>query len=360
MSLLAHRARAPARPALTSRAGWQAIWLALAALALPVSLVLSSMFGQEYISPIAIPQILLNHWGLTHFAATWASYDFAILWYVRLPRVVEGALVGAALATAGTLFQGLLRNPLADPYLLGISSGAALGATVALLIPGAFLIAGYYGLPILAFAGALVAVAAVYSLARVGSQTPVVTLILAGVAVSTVLGATQTLIITQNVNVAHAIGGLYIWLSGGIESDTWSQIAVVALVIALGVAGALALAPTLDTFALGEEGATNLGVRVERAKLATVGVASLLVAAAVSLSGLVGFVGLFVPHICRLVVGPRHRVLVPLAALAGAIFVIWADVLARSLIPNSELPLGVVTALVGGPFFLWLLRRATL
>lgn len=328
------------------------------ALALPASLALAVTFG-----PVAIPAgdvwgIVLRHAGLRAIPATWPGYEDIIVWGLRMPEAVEAALVGAALAVAGALFQGLLRNPLADPYLLGVSSGAALGATVAFVVPGALVVAGITTLPLLAFAGALAAVALVYGLARAGSRTPVVTLILAGVAVSALLGAAQTLIITQNHQAALAIGSLYLWLSGGIIATTWAGIAPVAALIALGLAGALALAPRLDAFALGEDGAAHLGIRVERAKLAVVAVAALLVAAAVTLSGLVGFVGLFIPHVCRLLIGPRHRTLVPLAALAGAVFIVWADVLARMLLRPAVVPLGVITALIGGPFFLWLLRRA--
>ena len=339
--------------------------MSVLAVALPVSLILASGFGPTHILANNILFITLNHTGLFHIHRTWAASNDPIVWLVRLPRVVEGALVGAALATAGALFQGLLRNSLADPYLLGISSGAAVGATLAFLILGPAtlalgldpLLVAQYGLPLLAFVGALAAVALVYSLAWVNHRTPVVTLILAGVAVSALLGALQTLIITQNPDVGRRLGSLYAWLSGGIILADWSQISVVGVLILAGLAGALLLAPVLDTFALGEEGAMYLGVRVERMKLIIVAVAALLVAAAVSISGLVGFVGLFVPHVCRLLLGPRHRLLLPAAALVGSIFVIWADVLARTLIHDSELPLGVVTALVGGPFFLWLLRQ---
>jgi iron complex transport system permease protein len=341
------------------------IILILLAAALPVSLVIATDFGPTAIPAQHIAAIILNHTGIFHFRRTWPQVQENIVWLLRLPAVVESALVGAALATAGALFQGLLRNPLADPYLLGISSGAAVGVTLAYLILAPLTVAlgldpllvSEYGLPVLAFLGAVAAVACVYLLARVDHRTPVVTLLLAGVAVSALLGALQTLIITQNLDVSRRLGSIYAWLSGGIIGADWPQIVVVGVLIVAGIGASVWLAPVLDTFALGEEGALHLGVRVEQMKLITVAVASLLVAAAVSISGLVGFVGLVVPHLCRLLLGPRHRVLLPAAALAGSVFVIWANVLATALLKNTILPLGVVTALVGGPFFLWLLRQ---
>ncbi len=343
--------------------------LALLGAALPLSLVLATGYGGTTPIPggtiMAIIARHLNPFPFIHIHQSWSPNDDAIIWLVRFPGVLESALVGAALSVAGAIYQGLLRNPLADPFLLGVSSGAALGGTLAYLVLGPLTLAlgldpalvAQYGLPALAFVGALASVALVYALARVGQRAPVVTLILAGVAVSAILGAAQTVIITQNAQVGRQLGSLFSWLSGGIIEAGWPQIAVVAALIAFGVAAALLLAPVLDTFALGEEGALHVGVRVEQMKLVLVTIAALLVASAVSISGLVGFVGLFIPHICRLALGPRHRLLLPAAALAGSIFIIWANVLANALIPGGIVPLGVISALVGGPFFLWLLRR---
>jgi iron complex transport system permease protein len=332
--------------------------LPLLALTLAIVIVLAAAVGSVAISPLHTAQILLNQLHLAHFASTWPATDEIILTQLRLPRVLGAALVGAALATAGTLFQGLLRNPLADPLLLGTSSGAALGATLGFLLPVGALWAGFGLVAAAAFGGALLAVALVYMLATRRGQTPVVTLLLAGVAVSSFLGATQTLLVSLLPQVATHVVSIYFWLAGGIAVSSQTQLAVVGLLTCVGVAGALFLAPTLDAFALGEEMASHVGVRVERRKLLTVAVASLLVASAVSISGLVGFVGLIAPHACRLLLGPRHRLLIPAAALAGASFVVLADMLARTLAAPSELPLGVLTALVGAPFFLALLRRA--
>lgn len=325
--------------------------------ALVASLLLAAAVGSVAISPQQIVAILLDHTLALHLPHTWPlSYELILL-DVRLPRVVGAALVGTALATSGTLFQALLRNPLADPLLLGTSAGAALGATAAYLVPITLVWLGFGVVAVLAFGGALLAVILVYGLSTRRGQTPVVTLLLAGVAVSALLSAAQILLITLFPSISQHLTSLYLWIVGGIAITGWGEVALVAVLVICGVVGALFLAPTLDAFALGEDMAGHLGVHVERRKLLIVGVASLLVASAVSISGLVGFVGLVAPHACRLLLGPRHRLLVPAAALSGAAFVVLADLLARSLVAPAELPLGVLTALVGSPFFLGLLRH---
>lgn len=342
------------------RVSWRSAALPVLALALFVALALAAAYGAVSISPLTSAAILLNQTHIIHIAPTWPASDEAILLLYRLPRVVGAALVGAALGVAGVLFQGLLRNPLADPLLLGTSSGAALGATIAFVLPPTFT-AYWFGfglIAVLAFAGALVAVGLVYLLATRNHRTPVVTLLLAGVAVSAVLTAAQTMLITLNERLGLRLVSFYRWITGSISVESWTQAQVVAVLVVAGIAAGVLLAPALDAFALGEEMAGHLGLRVERYKLVTVLVAALLVGAAVSISGIVGFVGLVAPHLCRLTLGPRHRLLVPASALAGAIFVVVADLLARILVAPAELPLGVLTALVGGPFFLWLLRAA--
>lgn len=339
---------------------WRASALGALTGALLVVIVVAAAIGTVPISPVHTAEILLNQTHLLHFTRTWPAVDDVILLQLRLPRVLGAALVGAALGVSGALFQGLLRNPLADPLLLGTSAGAALGATIAFVVPAFFAAAwlGFGLVAVFAFAGALVAVALVYRLATRGGSAPVVTLLLAGVAVSAVLTAVQTLLITVNDTLSMRVVSLYVWLAGGINVSSWPQVAVVFALAIAGVVAALLLAPALDAFALGEEMASYLGLHVERYKLLIVAVASLLVAAAVSISGLVGFVGLVSPHVCRITLGPRHRLLIPATALTGAIFVVIADLLARTVVAPNELPLGVVTALVGGPFFLSLLRHA--
>jgi len=228
------------------------------------------------------------------------------------------------------------------------------------MLPAAFTAywLGFGLIALLAFAGALVAVGLVYLLATHNRRTPVVTLLLAGVAVSAVLTAAQTILITMNDRLGLRLVSLYRWISGSVNVESWAQAEVITVLVVAGVVAGFVLAPALDAFALGEDMAGHLGLRVERYKLVIVLVAALLVGAAVSISGIVGFVGLVAPHLCRLTLGPRHRMLVPASCLVGAIFVVVADLLARVLVAPAELPLGVLTALVGGPFFLWLLRAA--
>lgn len=333
--------------------------LPLMALSLACVMVVAVASGPIPIPPGVTAQVLLNHLGIGHFAPSWSAIDEAII-LLRLPRVCGAALVGAALAMSGVLFQGMLRNPLADPLLLGTSSGASLGATLALLVPATFVGAwfGFSILAIFAFAGALLATSLVYALAVTHGRAPVVTLLLAGVAVGAMLGALQLLLLTRIPYLGQHALSIYLWISGSIDAQSGTQVWVTTVVVVAGLLAGLALAPMLDAFALGEEMVGHLGWRVERAKLLVVVVATLLVGAAVSMSGLVGFVGLVAPHLCRLLFGPRHRLLLPASALGGAIFVVLADLLARVLIAPSELPLSVLTALVGGPFFLWLLRQA--
>ena len=328
------------------------------------ALLLTSIFLAVSFGTIAIPvgtiaQILLNGTGIFHFARHWDPTTEEIVWQLRMPIVIGAACVGAALSTAGVLFQGMLRNPLADPFLIGTSSGAALGAAVAFVLPFDTIYGSFFPLtPLLAFAGATLAVLFVYAIARTGGQTPVVTLLLAGVVINAVLVALQTLILTLSPHAQFSIDALFNWLTGGIAVISWPPVFIVGAIILVGIVFSFTLAGSLDAFALGEEGAANLGLHVERRKLLIIIVGSLLTAAAVSISGLIGFVGLVIPHAMRLLLGPRHRLLLPVSALGGAIFLILADLLARVVIAPAVLPVGVFTALVGAPFFLFLLRSS--
>jgi iron complex transport system permease protein len=267
---------------------------------------------------------------------------------LRLPRIALGAVVGFSLAAAGTVMQGFFRNPMADPSIVGVSSGAAVGAVAVLVAP----VEIPFGLPAAAFLGATVAAFGVYAIATEGGRTPVATLLLAGVAVQTFLGAVVSFML---IHAGRSLREAVFWLMGHLQNATWGKVGVTAPVAVAGFVFLLAYARDLDLLLLGEEEAAALGVEVERTKRVLLAVASVLTGAAVAVSGVIGFVGLVVPHIMRLLVGPDHRVLLPTSAVAGAAFLVATDTVARS--GAAELPVGVVTAFLGAPFFLFLLRR---
>ncbi|MCG1003091.1 MULTISPECIES: vitamin B12 ABC transporter permease BtuC [Halobacterium] len=267
---------------------------------------------------------------------------------IRLPRIVLGAVVGAALAVAGTVMQGFFRNPMADPSIIGVSSGAAVGAVTAIAFP----LLLPFGIQVSAFAGALIAAFGVYLLATEGGHTPVATLLLAGVAVQTFLGAITSYVI---VHSGDSIREAMYWLMGHLHLANWSDVELTLPVVAVGSAVLLAYARDLNVLLAGEEDAHTLGVEVERTKRVLLAVSSVVTAAAVSVAGVIGFVGLVVPHVMRLLVGPDHRILLPTSAFAGGAFLVAADTFARA--GPAELPVGIVTAFVGAPFFLYLLRN---
>jgi ABC-type Fe3+-siderophore transport system permease subunit len=326
--------------------------------ALLVAIVLAASAGAVRVPPTSIVSMVLARAGLTHGTHEWSATDETIVFEVRLPRVVMAALVGAALSTAGVLFQALLRNPLADPYAIGTSGGAALGAALGMTVATQFGFGTFTAVPALAFLGAVATTVLVYSLARVGGRTPIVTLLLAGVIVSVTLGYAMSLLLLLNDRYGRDTRLVYVWLLGGVTTVGWTQVAVLAVLVCGGCTLAWGWARRLNALSLGEESAASVGLDVERQKTAVILVGSLLTAAAVSAAGLVGFVGLIVPHVARLVGGPNHTRLIPLAMLGGATFLVLADLLARIVAPPTEIPLGIVTAFVGGPLFLYLLRKS--
>lgn len=273
---------------------------------------------------------------------------------IRLPRVVLAALVGAALAVAGVLFQALLRNPLADPYILGVSGGAALGG-ILVLAGGSALGLSYAAVPFAAFAGSLVTLALLYTVGGRGSRLDPTTLLLTGV----VFNAFASAAIVFAASLAGLVEGarIFLWLIGNLSALRGDVTAAVAAFLLVGLACAIPLARGLNLLVLGEESAAQLGVDVRRLRRVILVGTSLMVGAAVAAAGLVGFVGLIVPHVLRLALGPDHRLLVPASALAGAAFLVLCDTAARTLLPGRELPVGAITALAGGPLFLVLLRR---
>jgi len=276
----------------------------------------------------------------------------AIFWEIRLPRVVLGVLVGAMLAVAGTAYQGVFRNPLADPYLLGISSGAGLGATLGIVAGGGL---GPVGIPVLAFVGGMLGVAATYALgSSVGGGRGAVVIILAGVAVGAFFNAIQNFVQQQ---YDDSLRSVYAWMLGRLSTDGWSDVTLALPYVVLSCAAILLHARLLDVMAVGDVEAASLGVDPARVRLVVVLTATLGTAAVVSVSGLIGFVGIVVPHTVRLLFGAGHRTLLPLALLLGAAFLVLCDVVARTALAPAEVPIGVVTALVGAPFFLVVLRR---
>jgi ABC-type Fe3+-siderophore transport system permease subunit len=288
-------------------------------------------------------------------AALFGSNDVSgtIIRELRLPRVLGAALVGGSLATAGTLLQGLLRNPLADPFVTGTSAGATLAAVAAIALGATAPI-----VPLAAFVGALAAVTVVWRLARLGGSTTVLTVLLAGVVLTSFVGAVVTFILVSSDRLALRLRAVLGWLQGGVSVISWEELAVAAVIIAAGLGFALFLAHRLDAYAFGEETAATLGVDLDRTTTAVLAATALLSGAAVALAGLVGFVGLVVPHALRFAIGATHRRLIPASFFAGAAALVLADLGARVVLSPAELPVGAITGLVGAPFFLVLLVRS--
>jgi iron complex transport system permease protein len=285
-------------------------------------------------------------------AAAWSPAAETIVWDLRVPRVLEAAIVGLGLAVAGATFQGLLRNPLADPYVLGTASGAALGAAVAVLIPIRVEILAFGLLQALAFVGAILAVSIVYRLSRISGASPLTSLLLTGYAVGSLLAAGLAMAMYLS---GAALRQIFSYLLGSFDHASWGQLAGAVPIIGVATALILVRARSINGLLLGEETALHLGLDVRRERLILLGLASLITAAAVAVSGLIGFVGLVVPHVVRLLVGPNARLVLPLSAIGGALLMVAADLVARLL---GEIPVGVITAIVGAPFFLAVLRRA--
>lgn len=321
---------------------------------LAVSLVASLFFGSVGPVGLGVPRNMT----FQEFALALASGqgDFAVIVRaIRLPRVFLGALVGAALALSGAGMQGLFRNPLAEPYILGLSSGAALGATLWFVFGFGFL-PGPFGLSLLAFVAGLLTVILVYNLAQVGGRIRTDTLLLAGIAVATLLSAfTFFILFLGQVGIQRTI----FWLLGGLNltANGWLAVTLLFPAVVAGAAVLLLFARDVNLLLMGEDTAQQLGVDVPLVRRLLIAVPALLTSIAVAVSGIIAFVGLVVPHIVRLLLGPDHRILFPAAAIGGAIFLVWADALARTVLAPAEIPLGIVTAFAGAPFFIYLLRQ---
>jgi ABC-type Fe3+-siderophore transport system permease subunit len=309
--------------------------------------------GSVAISPLTSVRLIAWKLHLAPWPRGVPDSTALILFQLRLPRVVLAGLVGAGLAAAGTLFQALFRNPMADPAIIGVSSGAAMGA-IAVILAGAGTAIGGLGVPAAAFAGALITAFLVYRLARLGPTIQVATLLLAGIAVAGVISAAMSMVMTFS---GQQIRTIYLWLLGGLTQAGWRPLLATFPFVLIGGVVALWTARDLNVAVLGEERAAQLGVEIERLKRLTLATGAMLTAAAVSVAGVIGFVGLMTPHILRLLVGADHRRLLPASVVGGAAFMILADLAARSVVRPEEIPVGAVTALLGGPFFLYLLRK---
>jgi iron complex transport system permease protein len=324
------------------------------AAALVFVIVVATSIGSVKIPLSTTFRVLLDRLPFVDMHQTWQSSIATIIWDIRLPRVILAGLVGAALSIAGATYQGLFRNPLADPYLIGVAQGASVGAIIGFLLPAAWNLAGFGLIPLLAFIGAILATVVVYLLARVGKTLPVTTLILAGVALSALLSSIASYLIISSGNKMH---GIIFWLMGSFSLSRWSEVGVVFPYVAVGTAVIIIFARLLNVMQLDEEQAQQLGVNVERYKILLLAAATLITAASVSFVGTIGFVGIIIPHAVRLVWGADHRFLLPLAVLTGAIFMILTDLVSRTVLAPTEIPIGVITAVCGAPFFLYLLRR---
>lgn len=302
-------------------------------------------------TPIGLGRVVgdvFSHLGLGH--SSLSPLESSIIWQIRAPRMVLGVLAGAMLAVAGGSYQGVFRNPLADPYLLGVAAGAGLGATFAIVHAGGFTPTWT---PLLAFAGAIAAVSATWLVGGRGLRTNSSTLILAGVAVSSLLTSAQTFLQQSSSN---SIARVYIWLLGSLASASWRSVVMVVPYVVVGVGVCLAAARALDVMSVGEDESRSLGLPVRQVRLLVVAASSLGTAAVVSAVGLIGFVGIIVPHLVRLLVGTSYRRILPISVVGGAAFLVLCDTIARTVLAPSELPIGVVTALVGAPVFVVVLN----
>lgn len=277
-----------------------------------------------------------------------------IIWSIRLPRVLLGVLVGASLSMAGAAFQGMFKNPMADPFVIGISSGAALGAAIAIILKVSLPFINIPTISIFAFIGALVAVFTVYNIARIKNRVPVTTLLLAGVAIGQFLTAIMSLLM---VIYSNDMAKIVYWTMGSLAGKGWEPLLKISIPVLVPIVLINFFARDLNIMLTGEEAAKSLGINVEKTKIYILVLATFMVSMVVSVSGIIGFVGLIIPHIVRIIIGPDHRILLPASALVGGIFMIFADTIARTIISPVEIPVGIITALFGGPFFLYLLKK---
>lgn len=328
-------------------------WLALgmALLILVLAIFFACMAGSISIPFPDIFNILYARIFSTGALAHYPASQISILLDIRLPRILMAGLAGAALAISGAAYQGMFRNPLADPYLIGVSQGAALGAVIGFLLPFNLPV---ISIPALSFTGALLSVTAIFFIARTGKTLPLTTLILGGVAVGAFLSAITSYFLIISGDRLH---GIVFWLLGTLSVADWEKISIMTPYILAGSVVILLLARPLNIMQLDEEQARQLGINVEAVKLVILAAATLCTAAAVCFCGVIGFAGIIIPHAVRLIFGPDYRILLPISLITGATFLILADTLARTVLSPTEVPIGVITAFIGAPFFLYLLRQ---
>jgi iron complex transport system permease protein len=327
-----------------------AIVAVLIFVALVVAMVCGLVIGPTSIGTLRVVGDVFAHLGLGRSTLTPTQSE--IIWQLRAPRMVLGLLAGAMLAVAGGTYQGVFRNPLADPYLLGVAAGAGLGATIAIVDVGGAVVTPSWT-PILAFVGALLAVAVTWLIGGRGLRSSTATLILAGVAVAALFTSAQTFL--QQQSSTTSLARVYIWLLGSLASASWSSVTLILPYVVVCVVICVAAGRALDVMSVGEDESRSLGLPVRRVRLIVIVASSLGTAAVVSAVGLIGFVGIIVPHIIRLLVGTSYRRILPLSVAFGAAFLVFADTIARTVLAPSELPLGVVTAIVGAPVFVIIL-----
>lgn len=328
---------------------------------LTLAVALDVSYGETNVPLGRVWSVVASHLFASHNAAPAASLDSTIVWQIRVPRAMLALLVGAMLAISGAALQGLLLNPLADPYTVGVSSGAALGAGVATVI-GLDAVAGGFGLPALAFVCAIGAMFVVYAVARSAGRLSIHSFLLAGIVVGSFLWALLSFVLARAAGSPdQAQAKIIQWLLGSFDKgdaalSAWGYVHIAAPFAILGLIALFAFARDLNLFSMGEQSARHLGIETENLKIIIIVITSLVTAAAVSVSGIIGFLGLVVPHICRRIFGPDHRMLIPTSALAGATLAVLADLASRAILPPSGLPVGIVTAMLGAPFFLYLLK----
>lgn len=338
----------------TRRVSLVGVVIASLIIGLLVMTLVSAGTGQLAVPPMEVLGSLLHRFGIDVGPMPTHPQGDNTLWQVRFPRVVMSLLVGAALATAGALMQGAFANPLAEPGVVGVSAGAALAAAMVIVFGWDF--AGPWTVAVSAFIGGLITTLAVYTLSREGGRTEVVTLVLTGIAVNAIASAAMAFMMFLGDTQARE--EIVFWTLGSLNGSRWEQVWVVLPMVAVGLVAAMLVARKLDLLSLGDRAAGHVGVDVERLRLSTIAVVAVLTGAAVAFCGVIAFLGLVVPHLARMVIGPGHRVLVPVSALGGALLLLCADLWARTAVAYADLPIGMLTSLVGGPVFFWLLRRA--